>query len=166
MQGRPKRRDESDNPRLRMTLDFDAKAGRAVGNSGRSLGHCHDFDGVHRFGLHPMDAPLSWMNRRFSSGLVHDAAVAVAAVITNVRCAAAGVPIEEKARPAVVMHRGGRAGRRHGDFQYAHQSVFENNPMTVGRGLHGVVAVGKAGLILPVQIEVMSEQQHGTHEYR
>jgi hypothetical protein len=115
-------------------------------------GHLDDFDGVHRFGLHPLHVPFAGMRRAWLAGRI--AHCTVAAMIFDVRAGAAGIPIEKKAGPAVMMHRLGFAGGRHGDFEDADEGVFKNNFVTVGRGLHGVVAIGESGFVLGVEIEV------------
>jgi hypothetical protein len=53
-----------------MTLDFDAKAGRACGDSGgvRRLGD--DFNGVHRLGIHPLHMPGAGMTAKIRRFLV------------------------------------------------------------------------------------------------
>jgi hypothetical protein len=78
------------------------------------------------------------------------------------RRAAAGIPIQKEARPMVVMHRYCRARRRHGDFEYAYERVFEDH-FVAGGGLHGVVTVGEIRFVFSVDIEIPSEQYKRAH---
>src|ERR1700683_311925 len=137
---------------LWMAFNFEAKAGRFAGECDVTLRLVHDFDGVHRLRLHPTDAPSARMSRGFLSRAVRYATVS--AMITNMRSPAAGVPIQKETRPTVMMHRNGSARRRYGDFEHAHEFIFENNFVGIGRGLHGVVAVGELRFILCVGVEM------------
>lgn len=141
------------------TLNLNAKALRARGKSCRTLRLPDNFNGVHRFRLHPLHPPSAGMSRLFPYRAVANAAVG--AMIANMRCSTSRIPIQKETRPTVMMHRYGRARRRHRDFKNTHQGVLENNFVGVGRGLHGVVPVGKIRLALSVEVEV-SGKQRGT----
>ena len=144
-----------------MTLNFNSKEGRSIWNSRGALGHRHDFNGVHGFRLHPVDTPCAAMNRSFHARLVRNCAVWV--MIANMRRRSAHVPIQKETRPTVVMHRFCRARGRHGDFEHTDKFIFENNFVTVRCGLHGVVAVGETRSVLPVEVEMPSQQDYRTH---
>jgi len=79
-------------------------------------------------------------------------------MVTNVGRRAARIPIQKKTRPAMVMHRYRRAGRRDTDFENANELVFKNNFVSVRRGLHSIVAVGKTRFVLPVEIKASGKQ--------
>src|SRR5215469_2607530 len=83
-------------------LDFNAQQWRLSCAIGSSSGILHDFDCVHRLGLHPLNAPHSRVNRLAMARLIADGSVS--AVIANMRRAASRVPVQEEARPAVMMH--------------------------------------------------------------
>jgi hypothetical protein len=63
-----------------------------------------------------------------------------------------------------MMHGDGGASRGHGNFQHAHELVFENHFVSVRRGLHRVVTVGKSRFVLPVGVEVPGKQREKTDD--
>jgi hypothetical protein len=145
-----------------VAFDFDAEAGRGVRRRDGAFGLVDDFDGVHGLGLHPVDAPGAGM--RWGVGGRNVADGAVGAMVANVRRAAAGIPIQKKTWPVMVMHGNGGAGRRYGDFKDAHQGIFENDFVAVRRGLHGVVAFGEIGFVLAVSVEVAGEEDEAKRD--
>jgi len=84
---------------------------------------------------------------------------AVPSTVTKVRRPAAGIPIQKQTWPTVMVHRNRRAGGRHGDFEDAHEVVFENNFVSVGRGLDGVIAFGKLRFVLSVGVKMPGEER-------
>lgn len=107
-----------------------------------------------------MYTPLAGMRGRAVAGLVSH--TSVTSVIANVWRAATGVPIQKKARPSVMMHGYGAAGIRNGYFQHSHQFIFEDDPVTAGSGLDGIVSVREIGFTLPVKIKMRSEEAKRT----
>ncbi len=126
-----------------------------------NLGHRHHLNGVHRFRLHPVHTPRAGMSRRFLARAVPHRTIR--AMITDMRRPATRIPVQKETRPTVVMHRFRRTRRRHGDFQYAHKFIFENNFVAVRRGLHGVIAVGESRSVLPVQVKIPRNREYRTH---
>ncbi len=82
----------------------------------------------------------------------------VGAAIADVGRGAAGIPAEKKAGPAMMVHGDRLAGWR-GYFEHADEFVFKDDLVGIGRGLDGVVSVGKSGFILAVEIEVSRGKQ-------
>ena len=78
------------------------------------------------------------------------------------RRSAALIPMQEKAGPTVMMHGLGVARKRDDDFEHAHECVFEDDFVAIGRGLHSVVAIGELGFVLSVKIKMTSEQRERT----
>jgi hypothetical protein len=62
-------------------------------------------------------------------------------VVANMWRPSAGVPVQKEAWPMMMMHRLCLTGRRHGDFQYAHERVLENNSVAIRRRRHSVISV-------------------------
>lgn len=146
-----------------MTFNFNAKKRRAVGKIGCSFGRLDNLNGVHRFRIHPLNAPSAGMNWRFLARSVTNGAIR--AMIANMRRSAAPIPIQEKTGPSVMMHWLSLAGRRNSDFEHAHECVFEDNFVAIGRSLHSVVTIRELGFVLSVEVEMTSEQSKRTrHE--
>jgi len=110
-----------------------------------------------------MHDPVTRMRRLRLAWVIRDGTVA--AMVANVWRWSACVPIEEEARPAMMMHRLGLAGRGHRYHQHSHDGIFKDDSMAVGRGLHGVVSVGESGFVLAVEIETARENHKGDREY-
>ena len=144
--------------RLGVALDFDAQKGWLARHRQRALRGFYNFNRMHGFGLHPVNAPGSWMCGRFFCGTI--ANCAVAAVITNMRRATPGVPIKKEAGPMMMMHRFSCARLGDADLQHAHEFIFEDHLVTVGSDLHGVETIGEPGFVLPVQVKTAAKQRH------
>jgi hypothetical protein len=149
-------------PALRMTFNFDTKAGRVLGNGGGTLRLFHDLDGMHWLRLHPIHTPSARMYWILLARDISNAAVS--AMITNMRRSTPGIPIQEETRPAVVMHWYGRARRRHADFEHAYECVFEDHLVAIRGGLYGVVAVGETRFVLSVDVRMRGPQYYRTHD--
>jgi hypothetical protein len=63
------------------------------------------------------------------------------------------------------VHRLGMSRRWQRDLEDANEFVLEDHLMAAGSSLHRVEAIGKAGLILPVEDEVPGAQQQNAHGY-
>src|SRR5271154_5777995 len=137
-----------------MTLNFDSKERRFAGNTSSTCGCIHDLNAVHRFWLHPVDAPYTGMGWTVFAGNV--ANCTVRGVVPNVRRAAPGIPVQEETGPTVVMHRLGHARRGYGDFEHSYKFVLEDNFVAIRRGLYSVVAIGETSLVLSIKIEISS----------
>lgn len=98
------------------------------------------------------------MRWQYAARLITDAPITT--MVTDVRSRAACVPIQKKTRPAMMVHGNSRAGRRHRDLKNAHECIFENNFVSGGSCLDGIVAIGESGFVLRVRIE-MPAQEHG-----
>jgi len=79
-------------------------------------------------------------------------------MISNMRRSSSAIPIQEKAGPTVMMHWLSLTGGRNSDFEHAHECVFENDSVAIGRDLHSVVAIGELGFILPVEVEMTGKR--------
>lgn len=55
-----------------MAFDFDAQVGWGIGSTLRNF---QNFDRVHRFGRHPLNAPPTGMDRLIHAGIIANAAV-------------------------------------------------------------------------------------------
>ena len=140
---------------LGATFDFNAKVGRPIG-----IRRLDDFNGVHRFGLHPLHTPCAGMNCLGRARNVLN--IAIRATVVDVWRLAACVPTEKKTRPAMVMHGHRRAGRNI-DFQHAYECVFKNYSVTLGRGLDSIEAVGEVRFVLPIDIKIPGEENKATN---
>ena len=106
-----------------------------------------------------MHAPSAGVYRLLYAGTV--SYLTISAMVTDMRRSPSSIPGDKETWPAVMVHRFGAAGRRHGDLQYADQLVLEDYFVAFGRGLHGVVAVGKAGFILCEGVVMPREEGNG-----
>lgn len=97
------------------------------------------------------------MNWRFLARSVTNGAIR--AMISDVRRSAAPIPIQEKAGPTVMMHWLSLAGERDSDFEHAHEFVFEDNFVTIRRGLYCVVTIRELGFVLSVKVKMTGEQR-------
>lgn len=147
-----------------VAFDFNSQKRRLSRKICGSLRVLDGLDCVHRLRLYPLHTPNARTNRRAVARLVHQRAVST--VITNMRCTSSGVPVQEETRPAVVMHRLCCAWGRHGDFQHAHQCVFEDHLMTVRCGLDRVEPIGKAGSALRTGHAWANEERRESRAYR
>ena len=102
---------------------------------------------MHGFGRHPLHSPCPGMSWLVRARNVPNAPIL--ATVVNMWRLAASVPTEKETRPPVVMHRHRRAGRNR-DFEHTYERVFKDYPVTLGRGLHRVVAVGEIRFVLPI----------------
>ena len=143
-----------------MTLNFNAKKRRGFRTTGGAFRNIDHLNGVQGFGIHPMDTPSARMNWHLLARSITNGAIR--AMISNVRCSSAGIPIQEKAGPTMMMHRLSLTGGRHSDFEHAHEGVFEYDSVAIRRGLHSVVAIGELGFVLSVEVETTGEQRKKT----
>jgi len=141
---------------LWMTLHFDPQISRAVRCASRTLRVLDHLNCVHRLRIHPVNAPGAGMNRHISAGSFDNAAIA--AMISNMWSPASGIPTQKEARPTVMMHRYCLARRRHGNFEYPHQAVFENYFVGSRGSLDRVVAVRKFRIVLAVKVKGACEK--------
>ena len=63
----------------------------------------------------------------------------------------------------MVMHRHRRTGRNR-DFEHAYKPVFENYPVTLGRGLDSVEAVGEIRFVLSINVIVPGKEKKATED--
>jgi hypothetical protein len=145
---------------LGMTFNFNPKKRRTIGKIGGTSGPLDNLNGVHRFRIHPLNAPCAGMNWRFLARSVTNGAIR--AMISNVRHSAAPIPIQEKTGPPVVMHWFGLTGGRDSNFEHAHECVFEDNFVAIGRGLHCVVTIRELGFVLSVKVKMTGKQRERT----
>src|SRR5580704_14633806 len=96
---------------LRVKLEFVAYGCRPLGKLRGALNGLDVLKRMHGFRSHPGNPPLAGIrNGCFSGGNVADATICK--VIAEVRRAAARIPVQEYARPTMVMHGFGRAWRQ------------------------------------------------------
>lgn len=101
------------------------------------------------------------MKRRIRTGVVPYGAVR--AVIANVRRSATGIPVQKEAWPSVVVHGYRRTSRRYRDLEHSYKCILKYHFVAVRRRLHSIETVRKARTILPVDINVPSEQCQKTY---
>jgi hypothetical protein len=135
----------------RVTLNFNAQKRRVIRRCFCSANIVYNLDRPHGLGFRPANFKHSGMNRCGDAGNVLHAAIRLAK--TNVRRLAAGIPGEKETRPAVMVRGNHRSRGRSGDFQHAHEDVFEKNFVSRRRDLDRVIAVGVLRFILSVKIK-------------
>jgi len=132
----------------RPALDLHSQQGRLSARPAHPLRRVYHFNRMQRLRLHPFHAPVAGMRWLFLGRLIRHAAIR--AVIADMRTCAARIPIQKKTRPTVVVHWLSHTWWGHGNFQDAHKRVLKNNFVTVWRGLHCIVAIGKVRSVLRV----------------